>query len=112
MTNLTMENVIKLYLTEICTIKNFNLNEEESEDLIRHILNELSPEECIFFDNLTTKLNENPRRDDYNLESMMFNGCDFTVGFIAKIEDYIARKSRERNGNDPGNMFAHGGSFL
>ncbi|CAG8789426.1 9137_t:CDS:1 [Gigaspora margarita] len=112
MPNLTIENVIKLYLIEICTIRNFNLNEEESQGLIRHILNELSPEERIFFDNLTTKLNESSRRDDYNFESTMFSGCDFTVGFITKIKDYIARQSRERNGNDPGNMFAHGGSFL
>ncbi|CAG8631348.1 23136_t:CDS:2 [Dentiscutata erythropus] len=103
MVRLTIEAVIKLVLTQICTQMDLNLNERETEDIIRHILSDLSIEERDFFNNLTTELNSRQRRDDYKIESVIFDGCDFTVGFKTKVKDYIARQSRERNGDDPFN---------
>ncbi|CAG8536019.1 948_t:CDS:1 [Dentiscutata heterogama] len=112
MVKLTIEAVIKIVLTQVCTQMDLNLNERETEDIIRSILSDLSPEERDFFNNLTTELNSRRRRDDNKIESVIFAGCDFTVGFTAKIKDYIARQSRERNGDDLANLFTNGGSFF
>ncbi|CAG8779445.1 11918_t:CDS:1, partial [Dentiscutata erythropus] len=103
MDRLTIEAVIKIVLTQVCTQMDLNLNERKTEDIIRRILSDLSPEERNFFNNLATELNSRQRRDDYKIENAIFDGCDFTVGFTTKIKDYIARQSRERNGDDPFN---------
>ncbi|CAG8511953.1 15292_t:CDS:1 [Dentiscutata erythropus] len=105
MVTFTIEDAIKLVITKICT--QMNINEDESEDVIKHISNDLSHEERTFFNDLTAKLNSHERQDDYNIN----NGCDFTTSLTAKIKDYIAEQSRIRYGDDSTNIFTLGGSF-
>ncbi|CAG8568604.1 19508_t:CDS:1 [Dentiscutata erythropus] len=109
MDNLTVKNVIKLVITQICT--QMDLNQPDNEDVIEHISRDLSPEEQTSFINLTTELNSHKRRDDYKIESMILDGCDFTIGLTAKIKHYISERSRRRNDDNPANVFTDGHNF-
>ncbi|CAG8590683.1 2971_t:CDS:1, partial [Gigaspora rosea] len=97
--DLTIEDVIKLVITKICT--GMNINENDSEPIIVHISYQLSSEERTHFRNLTAHLNSLGQQDDYSMKNIFLNGCDFNAGLTARIKDYIDEQSRIRNGEDP-----------
>ncbi|KAF0553324.1 hypothetical protein F8M41_020422 [Gigaspora margarita] len=106
---LTIEDVIKLVITRICT--GMNINENDSEPIIEHISSQLSLEELTYFRNLMTHLNSLGRQDDCSMKTIFLNGCDFNEGLTTRIRDYIAEQSRILNGDDPTSVFTSGGSF-
>ncbi|CAG8521879.1 17744_t:CDS:1 [Cetraspora pellucida] len=103
--DLTVKRVIKLVLTKVCT--QMNLNEKDSEELIEHISNNLSPEQNTYFTNLTAELNSHRWRNDYNIEDIILDGCDFSTGLTEMIKEYIDKIKNY----DSSNVFIRGGSF-